>query len=124
MELTVILHWLGVMLMVAGAGFIFVGSLGIWRMPEFFMRLHPAGISDSLGMPLVLAGVMLQGHYGVVSLKILLLTAFAMITCATATHALASAALLAGEKPSGEVRKNGKSRKQAAKVKAVQKKKA
>jgi multicomponent Na+:H+ antiporter subunit G len=99
MDAQFILEWLGGMLMVAGGGFILIGALGIARMPGLFTRLHPAGVSDAFGLPLLLLGVALHGHYGLVTLKLLLLAAFAMITSATACHALAKAALHQGGDP-------------------------
>lgn len=93
------IDFIGAIFIVIGVFFIFTGSLGLLRMPEFFTRLHPAGITDSLGAPLALFGVIIQNGLTLFSLKIFLLIIFLFITNPTACHALAKAALLHGLKP-------------------------
>lgn len=83
----------------AGVFFIFTGALGILRMPDLFTRLHPAGLADSFGAPLVLIGVAIQNGFSLFSAKIILLIFFLLITSPTATHALSKSALLSGIKP-------------------------
>ena len=97
---------IGNIFLLLGAFFIFTGAAGILRMPDFFSRLHPAGIGDALGLPLALIGVMIHAGFGLISIKILILILFAMVTSATACHALAKAALISGEKPTGYISKN------------------
>jgi multicomponent Na+:H+ antiporter subunit G len=82
-----------------GVFFMFSGALGVMRMPEFFTRLHPASLNDSLGAPMVLIGVAIQNGMTLFSWKIILLVLFTFITGPTATHALAKAALFYGLKP-------------------------
>jgi len=91
--------------LLAGGFFIFTSAIGIMRMPDFFSRLHPAGMTDSLGLPLVLFGVLLHSEIGMTSIKIILLIIFAMITSSTACHALARSALIMGRKPFGKEKK-------------------
>lgn len=91
--------YIGIIFMVAGAFFIFTSALGLLRMPDFFTRLHPAGIADSLGAPLVLIGVAIENGFSLFSGKIILLILFLMITSPTACHALAHAAVISGLKP-------------------------
>lgn len=79
-------------LIFSGAFLILSGSLGVLRFPDMFSRLHPAGITDSLGAPLVLLGLIAQEGFTIVSLKILILILFILITSPTACHALAKAA--------------------------------
>lgn len=91
-----ILLWLGNILVVAGAFFALTGALGILRMPDFFSRLHPAGVTDSLGTPCIIIGLMLHAGLELVSGKLLLLMLFLLLTSPTACHALAKAAFLSG----------------------------
>ena len=49
-------------LVLGGALFAFVGSLGLVRMPTFFERVHPPTMGTTLGTVLVLSGSML--HFG------------------------------------------------------------
>lgn len=92
-------YMIGMFFIVAGTFFIFTSALGILRMPDFFTRLHPAGITDSLGAPLVLVGIAVQNGMTLFSGKIILLILFLMITSPTACHALAKAAVFGGLKP-------------------------
>lgn len=91
-----LLHWLGNILILVGAFFVLTGALGMLRMPDFFSRLHPAGVTDSLGIPCVLIGLMLHTGLTLVSGKLLLLMLFLLLTSPTACHALAKAAFLSG----------------------------
>lgn len=93
------IDFIGMLFIIAGAFFMFTGSLGLLRMPDFFTRLHPAGVTDSLGAPMVLLGVAIQSGFTLFSGKIILLILFLFITNPTACHALANAALLSGLVP-------------------------
>jgi len=97
------LEYSGYLFLLSGAFFTFTAALGVLRFPDFFTRLHPAGVNDSLGLPLILIGLMLHLAAGLVTLKIVLLILFALITSATACHALAKAALHSGMKPLGKI---------------------
>jgi multicomponent Na+:H+ antiporter subunit G len=90
------LPWISNTLMLLGAFFVLTGALGILRMPDFFSRLHPAGVTDSVGVILVLGGLMVQAGLSMVSGKLLLLMLFLLLTSPTACHALAKAAYLSG----------------------------
>ena len=88
-----------------GSFFVLSSAVGLVRMPDFFSRLHPAGISDSIGLPLILLAIMLQSEFGFVTAKIFLIIIFSMLTSSTACHALSKSALLSGLKPLGVVHK-------------------
>lgn len=82
-----------------GFFFIFTGTLGILRLPDFFTRLHAVGISDTLGLALMMFGLAVwEGptHNGV---KILFIILFVGLASPTATHALGRAAHRAGLEP-------------------------
>jgi multicomponent Na+:H+ antiporter subunit G len=87
---------------VGGSFFILSSALGMLRMRDFFSRLHPSGMSDSIGLPLILLGIMLQTEFGLVTFKILLIIVFSMLTSATSCHALSKSALLSGLVPLGD----------------------
>ena len=42
-----------------GALFVVVGSVGVLRFPDFYTRMHAASVTDTLGATLVIAGMML-----------------------------------------------------------------
>ena len=43
-------------LLMTGAFFCVVGGIGLHRLPDFFSRMHGAGITDTLGAGLVILG--------------------------------------------------------------------
>lgn len=86
-------------LLAGGSFFLLVGGVGLWRMPDFFTRLHAAGVTDTGGAGLMLAGLMLQSGFSLVTLKLLLVLFFVLFTSPTACHALARTALQEGLKP-------------------------
>ena len=85
-------------LLVAGALFCLTGGIGLLRLPEFFTRLHGAGITDTLGAALVLIGLMLQSSSPLVVVKLAMILAILWVTSPTSTHAIAKAARMAGRR--------------------------
>ena len=79
--------------LLAGVFFMLVGGVGLLRMPDFYTRMHAAGLIDTLGAGLVLLGLMMQGGWSLVTVKLLLILAFLWLTSPTASHALVRAAL-------------------------------
>ena len=75
------------------------GGIGIHRFPDFYSRLHAAGITDTLCAAMFLIGLALQTGLSIASLKLLLIFIFLFFSSPAATHALADAALLGGLKP-------------------------
>lgn len=53
-----------------GAVFLWIAAIGIIRFPDFYSRLHAAGIGDTLGMLLVTVGIMIRVGWALLSLKI------------------------------------------------------
>ena len=76
-------------LVILGSLSIIVGLLGVYRMPDFFTRLHAASVIDTLGTILILFGLILYAGLNIVSIKLLLILIFILITTPTAAHALA-----------------------------------
>jgi multicomponent Na+:H+ antiporter subunit G len=86
-------------LLVGGGVFLLIGGTGLLRLPDFYTRLHAAGITDTMGTELILLGLMLQAGFSLVTVKLILIGLFLFFTSPTATHAVANAALVAGLKP-------------------------
>ena len=86
-------------LLLAGSVFSLIGAIGIIRLPDVFARMHGAGMIETLGVGLILAGLMVQAGLTLVTVKLILIVAFLFFTSPAATHALARAALSAGAKP-------------------------
>ena len=86
-------------LVILGSLSIIVGLLGVYRMPDFFTRLHAASVIDTLGTILILFGLILYAGLNIVSIRLLLILIFILITTPTAAHALAKSALHGKLKP-------------------------
>jgi multicomponent Na+:H+ antiporter subunit G len=85
-------------LMSVGGVFVFIGGLGALRMPDLYTRMHAAGITDSIAPILIIPGIILQAGLTLASVKLLVILVFLLLTGPTASNALASAALLAGNR--------------------------
>lgn len=83
----------------AGSLFLIVGGIGILRLPDFYSRIHAAGITDTMGAWLVLVGLMFASSSILVTIKLLFLLLFLAVTSPLATHALAKAAFMRGLRP-------------------------
>lgn len=94
--LTDIASWL---LLVGGALASVIGGVGVLRMPDFYTRIHAASVIDTAGMTLMMAGLMLQAGWSLVTVKLVFIVVFLLLTSPTATHALARAALQNGVRP-------------------------
>jgi multicomponent Na+:H+ antiporter subunit G len=76
-----------------------IGGIGLHRMPDFYTRLHAAGVTDTLCSALFLGGLAI--HFGptLASVKLALIFMFLMFTSPTSCHALANTAFNAGLRP-------------------------
>ena len=93
------LGFLAAALLGAGAFFSIVGGIGLVRMPDFYTRMHAASITETLGVALILLGLMLYAGFTLVAVKLAMMGLLSLVASPTATHALARAALLNGLKP-------------------------
>lgn len=104
--MTVLAFIVGIFL-VGGLFVFFSAAIGMIRFPDFYSRLHPAGMIDSMGVLLSMAGLSIYTlFYDGVSLssflsflKIVLIVMFLFITSPTATHAIVDAGMRAGLQP-------------------------
>lgn len=90
---------LSAIFLITGGVFGVLGGIGLLRFPDFYTRLHAAGITDTLCAFLIIAGLLLQTGAALVSIKLLLILLFMIFTSPTASHALARAGLAAGVVP-------------------------
>ncbi len=86
-------------LIVLGLLIMFVGSLGILRLPDFFTRTHAASKVDTTGIIFLLAGLAVFEGATQATAKLLVAVAFIMLANPVAIHALARAAWNQGERP-------------------------
>lgn len=91
-----VLSWIALAL---GGFFYMVGGIGLVRMPDVFTRMHAASVSETLGMGLLILGMVLQAGFTLVTVKLLIIFFMLMIVAPVSTHALARAALHEGRLP-------------------------
>lgn len=81
-------------LILTGGGFLLTGAIGVLRMPDFYTRLHAAGLTDTMGASFLAAGMLLQSGFNLTAVKLVLIALFVIITSPIATHALINAAYM------------------------------
>jgi multicomponent K+:H+ antiporter subunit G len=92
-----LLELLAAALVLLGAGFALVGSIGLARLPDFFTRLHGPTKATTLGVGAILLGSMLYfGALQELSLKELLVSLFLFLTAPVSAYMLSRAALHRG----------------------------
>jgi multicomponent K+:H+ antiporter subunit G len=81
-------------LVVVGASFTLIGSLGLLRMPDIFMRLHGPSKATTIGIGslLVASALFMSFRGGGLSLHEFMISLFIGITAPVGTHLLAKAA--------------------------------
>lgn len=77
-----------------GGIFSIIGGIGILRLPDFYTRMHAAGITDTMGAGCILVGLMFQAPGWLVVVKLTMVLFFLLLTSPTSGHALARSALL------------------------------
>ncbi|MCJ7681087.1 MAG: monovalent cation/H(+) antiporter subunit G [Candidatus Aminicenantes bacterium] len=82
---------IAILVISGGVFFLLVGSIGLIRLPDFFSRSNASGKADTLGILLVLFGLILHEGISLNSGKLLIILTFVALTNPTATHALARA---------------------------------
>ena len=89
-----LIEWTAAACIVIAAFFLLVGTIGLVRLPDFYMRLHAPTKASTLGVGGILIASMLvaasQGRLGVAELLIALLV---FVTAPVSANLLAQAAL-------------------------------
>ncbi len=94
--MTEIVDWFSGFCLLAGGLLCITGGVGLLRLPDFFSRVHAAGVTETLAAPLLLTGLMLQMDWSLDLFKVLMILILVLATNPTATHAMAKAALHGG----------------------------
>jgi multicomponent Na+:H+ antiporter subunit G len=83
----------------SGGVFLAAGTIGLWRFPDIFTRLHALTKADNLGLGLVVWGLVLQADSWHIAVKLSLIWLLVMVASATACHLIARMALRGGYEP-------------------------
>lgn len=90
----VLIEWLAAALLLVAAFFLLVGSIGLVRLQDAFMRLHAPTKSSTLGVGGVLVASLLLGWAeGRPGMAELLITLFVFVTAPVSAMVLAQASL-------------------------------
>lgn len=85
--------------LVAGSASMLIGGYGLLKLTDVFARMHAAGMVDTLGLSLIVIGLMFQAGLTLVTFKLFLIIVFVLYTSPAVTHALAHACLSNGVEP-------------------------
>lgn len=92
-------EWISLILVGCGGVLMVIGAVGMLRLPDFYSRIHAAGVTETLAALLIVLGLLIQAGFSQMSAKLLLILLFLWFSSPTAAHALAKAAWQAGVKP-------------------------
>jgi multicomponent K+:H+ antiporter subunit G len=82
------------LLLLIGGGFALLGSYGLARLPDFFMRLHAPTKATTLGVGgVLLASMLLSAAMGSLGVHELLITLFVFVTAPISANLMAKAAI-------------------------------
>lgn len=84
-----IINIISIIFILVGAFFLLVGTIGLLRLPDVFSRMHATTKSDTLGLGLILVGLIVTQGFELVSIKILLIIVFLWLANPTASHFIA-----------------------------------
>lgn len=89
------MEWLVALLAVAGSLFVFMGSVALVKLPDFYTRLHGPTKATTLGLGALVLASMVYFNFikGELSLQQLLIALFLLITAPITAHMLIKAAL-------------------------------
>ena len=96
-----------------GLFFLIVSAIGMIRMPDVYTRSHALGVTDTLGVGLVLSGLALYQGLTIDAVKTVLILVLLYHLNPVISHAMVRAALRSGlqpwirERTEGEARKEG-----------------
>jgi multicomponent Na+:H+ antiporter subunit G len=102
--LTILINYLGWSFVLIGVLLSITGALGCLRFPDLYTKLHALSVSDSLGVPIALTGLILVNGFNFVSLKIFLIVVILLFVNPFSTHALIRAGIKNNLRPIGKVK--------------------
>ena len=77
---------LSLVLTLGGLFVLISGVVGVFRFPYALSRIHAAALGDTLGIALMLLGVMVAEGFSVITLKLLVVMLFLWVTSPVASH--------------------------------------
>ncbi|MCW8833551.1 MAG: Na+/H+ antiporter subunit G [Colwellia sp.] len=89
------IEWIISILLLIGGGFVLVGSIGLVKMPDFFMRLHGPTKATTLGMASLLTAAIIffSTTQAGVSMKEVLISLFLLLTAPISGYMMIKSAI-------------------------------
>lgn len=95
------LTWIGDALVVAGVFVTTLAVIGVYRLPDIYLKVHAAGKVASFAIVALAASTIATRDADTI-IRALLITAFLVLTAPVSAHAIARAAATRGEPMAGE----------------------
>jgi multicomponent K+:H+ antiporter subunit G len=88
-------EWIISILLLIGGCFVLVGSIGLMKMPDFFMRLHGPTKATTLGMASLLTAAIIFFSHGDtgLSVKEILISLFLLLTAPISAYMMIKSAI-------------------------------
>ena len=88
-------EWIVSILLLIGGTFVLIGSIGLVKMPDYFMRLHGPTKATTLGMAALLTAAMVffSTSQGNLSLKEVLISIFLLLTAPISAYMMIKSAI-------------------------------
>jgi multicomponent Na+:H+ antiporter subunit G len=103
-SLKIISSYLGWALVFTGVIVSIIGAFGCLRFPDLYTKLHALSVSDSLGVPISLTGIIFISGFNFISLKISFIIMILLFVNPFSTHALIRAGIKNKLHPIGKVK--------------------
>ncbi len=92
----VVQNYLAGILIIIGAAFALIASIGLLRLPEFYTRMHAASKAGTLGSGVMLVALAVYTNETAIATRALAGFVFFLLTAPISAHLLAKAAYGAG----------------------------
>lgn len=90
---------LSTILLLCGSFLGISGAIGLFRFPDFYSRMHAAGITDTFCVACIVGGLVLQAGFSLITVKLIFILFFTWYASPAAGHALIKAAYKTGLQP-------------------------
>src|SRR4051794_11930120 len=92
-------QYVAALLLLAGALFSLIATIGVLRLPDLYTRLHAASKAGATGAGLIFLALAVNSFDGAVILRSILGIVFLLLSTPVSAHLLARAAYRCGEAP-------------------------
>ena len=100
----IISYYLGWSFIFFGVLLSITGAIGCLRFPDLYTKLHALSVSDSLGVPISLTGLIFINGFNFISVKIFFIIVILLFVNPFSTHALIRAGIKNNIRPVGNIK--------------------